>query len=218
MSVTRKGKIYLVDAGPGDARFLTLSALDCLQKADCVVFDEIIDKSIIDLATDGTELVAVGDSVDSSLPRREEVVSILQEKSELGLKVVRLRWGGSFLLSGLNQEIADIAGRSLPYEVIPGVGILSIIRAYTGFSFVSPASIAFWGGRDDFCRQLGMPESACFCVDEQDMADFTGSLTQRGFHGSEHAVVIERLSFPDQNILSGTVDEIAAFSYRPGRG
>jgi Uroporphyrinogen-III methylase len=218
MGANRKGKIYFVDVGPGDARFLTFSALDCLHKADCVVYDEIIDKSIIDQATDAAELVAVADGVETSASSREAVLAILQDRTGKGLTVARLRWGGSFLFSGLDRETADIAEQALAYEVIPGVGILSIIKAYTGFSFVSPASIAFWCGRDDFSRTFGMPESACFCVDDEDITDFIGSLVGRGFSASEPAVVVERLSYPDQNLFSGTVQELAAFTYRQGKG
>src|ERR1700719_2095232 len=54
------GSATLVGAGPGDPDLLTLRAVKAIQHADAVLFDALIDPSILDLARPGARRIDVG--------------------------------------------------------------------------------------------------------------------------------------------------------------
>ncbi|HAJ47543.1 MAG TPA: hypothetical protein DCL54_13290, partial [Alphaproteobacteria bacterium] len=53
----RPGWVWLVGAGPGDAAYLTLAAIDALAQADVVFFDALVDESVLGFAAPGAQLV-----------------------------------------------------------------------------------------------------------------------------------------------------------------
>lgn len=46
----KRGMVYILGAGPGDMGLLTLKAADCIRKADVIVYDRLINTSILSLA------------------------------------------------------------------------------------------------------------------------------------------------------------------------
>jgi len=57
------GKVYLVGAGPGDSKLITLRAVELLQKADVVLYDRLVSKKIISMIPKKTEKIYVGRKV-----------------------------------------------------------------------------------------------------------------------------------------------------------
>ena len=45
--MNNKGKVYLIGAGPGDPGLLSIKAMECLQKADAVVYDRLADRKSV---------------------------------------------------------------------------------------------------------------------------------------------------------------------------
>ena len=54
------GKVYLVGAGPGDPGLITLKGLRCLEQAQVVIYDRLMDPSLIDSAPPSAERIFVG--------------------------------------------------------------------------------------------------------------------------------------------------------------
>ena len=46
----KKGKAYIIGAGPGDFELLTLKAKRIIENADCIVYDRLISEDILKLA------------------------------------------------------------------------------------------------------------------------------------------------------------------------
>ena len=55
-----KGKVYLVGAGPGDPSLITVKGLDCLRRANVVIYDRLIDDSLLDAVRSEAERIYVG--------------------------------------------------------------------------------------------------------------------------------------------------------------
>ena len=91
------GKVFLVGAGPGDPRLLTVGAMQCLKNADVVVYDHLADESILSYAPASAEIIYVGKQSCKHTMRQEDINLLLADKAEEGKTVVRLKGGDPFV-------------------------------------------------------------------------------------------------------------------------
>ena len=47
MSKSKRGKVYLVGAGPGDLGLVTLRAKECIARADVIVYDHLANPEML---------------------------------------------------------------------------------------------------------------------------------------------------------------------------
>src|ERR1035437_2992124 len=87
------GKVYLVGAGPGDPGLLTLKGKQILERADCVVYDVLVNKELLRLARADAEKIGVGRRGGSDRLRQAETNQLLVERARAGKLVCRLKGG-----------------------------------------------------------------------------------------------------------------------------
>jgi uroporphyrin-III C-methyltransferase len=116
-----QGMVYIVGAGPGDPRLITVRGIECLRMADVVVYDRLIDPELLDKAPIQAERIYVGkESGYHSLPQNQ-INELLAKHAESGKTVVRLKGGDPFVFGRGAEEAAYLAERKIDYEIIPGV-------------------------------------------------------------------------------------------------
>src|SRR6266852_3801936 len=138
------GRVYLVGAGPGDADLITLKGLRCIRKADVVVYDRLINPSLLDETPMQAERVFVGKepraeathdksgSYERPYMKQEEINALLITHARQGRKVVRLKGGDPFLFGRGGEEALALARAGIPFEVVPGVSSAIAVPAYAG--------------------------------------------------------------------------------------
>ena len=57
---TRRGKVYLVGAGPGDAGLITVKGKECLERADVVLYDYLANPDLLKYVPTTAERIYVG--------------------------------------------------------------------------------------------------------------------------------------------------------------
>lgn len=127
-----EGKVYLVGAGPGDPGLITVKGLQCLQKADVVVYDRLIDERLLNEAPSNAEKIFVGKAVGFHPISQEEINKILLRKAQEGKVVVRLKGGDPFVLGRGGEEAKFLSLNKIPFEVVPGVSSFYSVPAYAG--------------------------------------------------------------------------------------
>ncbi len=125
-------QVYLVGAGPGDTGLITVKGLKCLQKADVVLYDKLVNCDLLEEAPDGAELVYVGKSKGNHLLPQEDINRLLAEKAGTGRVVVRLKGGDPFVFGRGGEEAQFLEQTGIPFEVIPGVTAGFAAAAYAG--------------------------------------------------------------------------------------
>ncbi len=128
----KKGKVYLVGAGPGDTGLITVKGLDCLKKADVVVHDCIIEDSLLAEIPAGTRKIDAGKSAKRHLLEQEDINRLLVDLANQGKKVVRLKGGDPFVLGRGGEEAEFLASNGIPFEIVPGVSSAVAVPAYAG--------------------------------------------------------------------------------------
>jgi uroporphyrinogen III methyltransferase/synthase len=127
-----RGKVFLVGAGPGDQELLTVKAVEVLRKADMVIYDRLVSKSILELAPKTTKMIYVGKSSGKHELPQEKINELLISAALDGKKVVRLKGGDPFLFGRGGEEAEALADNNIDFEVVPGVTSALVVPAYAG--------------------------------------------------------------------------------------
>lgn len=127
-----KGKVYLVGAGPGDARLITLKGLDCLAKGDVIVYDRLANPSLLRKAKPGADKIYVGKRTDRHTMKQEDINQLLVDLALSGKIVVRLKGGDPTIFGRVGEEAELLRQHGISYEIIPGITAAISVPAYAG--------------------------------------------------------------------------------------
>ena len=126
------GKVHLVGAGPGDPGLITQRGLRCLENAQVVVYDRLLDPSLLEAAPESAEQIFVGKERGRQALTQEEINQVLVDRAEAGLDVVRLKGGDPFVFGRGGEEALALVERGIAFEVVPGVTSAVAAAAYAG--------------------------------------------------------------------------------------
>jgi uroporphyrinogen III methyltransferase/synthase len=124
--------VYLVGAGPGDPGLITVRGAEALGRADLVVHDRLVARSLLDLAPPDAERISVGKAPGQVEMAQPEINALLVERGRGGRTVVRLKGGDPFVFGRGGEEADALAAAGVPFEVVPGVTSAIAAPAYAG--------------------------------------------------------------------------------------
>lgn len=127
-----RGIVYLVGAGPGDPKLITIRGAEVLGLADVVVYDRLASPALLDLAPRGAERIYVGKEPGRSATPQHEIDALLVEHALRGRSVVRLKGGDPFVFGRGGEEALALSAAGLPFEVVPGVSSAVAAPALAG--------------------------------------------------------------------------------------
>ncbi len=126
------GIVYLIGAGPGDPKLLTVGGADALRAADVVVYDRLAHPKLLEYAPATAERVYVGKQADKHAMRQEDINALLADRAAAGKIVARLKGGDPFVFGRGGEEAEYLRERNLPFVVLPGVTSAIAAPAYAG--------------------------------------------------------------------------------------
>jgi uroporphyrin-III C-methyltransferase len=126
------GFVYIVGGGPGDPGLITVKGLDCLRRADVVLYDRLVAQELLNEVPTQAELIDVGKEPKRHRRSQAEINALLIEKAREGKIVVRLKGGDPFVFGRGGEECLALAEAGIRYEVVPGVSSAIAVPAYAG--------------------------------------------------------------------------------------
>jgi uroporphyrin-III C-methyltransferase len=126
------GKIYLVGAGPGEPKLLTLRAAELLSKADIVIYDRLVGKPILKLTPKSARKIYVGKRSGKHEVPQDKINELLISCSKEGKTVVRLKGGDPFLFGRGGEEAEILKENNIDFEMVPGVTSAVATPEYAG--------------------------------------------------------------------------------------
>lgn len=115
------GWVWLVGAGPGDPGLLTLHALHALSQADIVVYDALVDETVLQFANPRAKLEFAGKRGGKPSPKQRDISARLIDLALKGLRVLRLKGGDPFVFGRGGEEALALVDAGIPFRIIPGV-------------------------------------------------------------------------------------------------
>jgi len=132
MSTKKKGKVYLVGAGPGRADLITVRGAELLKVADCVIYDKLANPALLKFARPDAEIIHTPKRTGDGSFTQEEINKLLVEKASLGQTVVRLKGGDPCIFGRAGQEITAFTEAGIDFEIVPGVTAATAAAVYAG--------------------------------------------------------------------------------------
>ena len=128
-----KGKVYLIGAGPGDPGLLTLKGRECLDKADVVVYDALVNPRLLEWVRPNVPKIYVGKrGKQQHAKEQKEINDLMVRQAQRGRLVARLKGGDPFLFGRGGEEALYLYQHDIPFEIIPGISSASGAPTYAG--------------------------------------------------------------------------------------
>jgi uroporphyrinogen III methyltransferase/synthase len=209
-------KVYLIGAGPGDPELITAKGRRLLQQADAVLYDNLANDALLDLAPAHAERTYVGKKKSAHAFTQEEICAMLVERARRGWNVVRLKGGDPFIFGRGGEEAEALADAGIPFEIVPGVTTPLGIAAYTGVPLTHrehTSAVTFVTGHAvdaiDWDR-VGMSETLVIFMGLTTFPQIARELIQRGRAADTPAMAVRWATRPDQETLVGTLATLPA--------
>jgi uroporphyrinogen III methyltransferase/synthase len=214
------GIVYLVGAGPGDPGLITVKGVECLRKADIVVYDYLANPRFLENAPAKAKRVYVGKKGASHSKEQEEINALMIAEARRGKTVVRLKGGDPFVFGRGGEEALALAGAGIPFEVVPGVTSAIAVPAYAGIpvthrDFNSVVALVTGHEKDsegenapDWKSLAGIP-TLVFLMGWANLSNIVKNLIGAGRDPETPAAVIEWGTVPRQKTAVGDLKTIA---------
>ncbi|OCS92442.1 uroporphyrinogen-III C-methyltransferase [Caryophanon latum] len=125
-------KVYIVGAGPGDVDLITVKGLKCIQQADVILYDRLINKELLSYAKPNAELIFVGKLPNYHGVIQDRIHTLLVQHAKKGKIVTRLKGGDPFVFGRGAEEAEVLAEANIPFEIVPGITSGIAAPAYAG--------------------------------------------------------------------------------------
>ena len=165
-------RVYLVGAGPGRPELLTLRAVECLRRADLILYDRLVPLALLDHAPAGAERVCVADLAGRHPERVNLVHRAMIDGARAGRRVVRLKGGDPSVFGRVGEEAEALRQAGVPFEIVPGVTAALGAAAFAGVPLTDrgcASAVAFVTGHE-------CPGKAGSALDWPALASFPGTL------------------------------------------
>lgn len=216
--VKRRGKVFLVGAGPGDPELLTLRAVRVLASADFVLHDALVSAEVLPMAYTNAVLENVGKRCGERGVRQEDIHARMIELAQAGFVVVRLQGGDPAVFGRVGEEIAALARAGVDWEIVPGITAASAAAAAAGISLTDRRAagqlIFLAGHRAGDASMAEIPASpmggatVAVYMPSCSYAEIAGGFLESGWLRETPCIVVSGASTERQRVVRCTIGSL----------
>ncbi|MFT4883013.1 MAG: uroporphyrin-III C-methyltransferase [Natronomonas sp.] len=213
------GKVYLVGSGPGDPELLTVKAKRLIDEADVVLHDKLPGPEILGSIPEAKR-EDVGKRAGGERTSQEYTNQRLVELAEAGNTVVRLKGGDPFVFGRGGEEAEHLAANEIPFEYVPGItsaiagpGVAGVPVTHRDHA----SSVTFVTGHEDPTKDESAVDwdalaatggTLVVLMGVGKLPMYTGELLSAGMAPDTPVALVERATWPDQQVAVGTLETI----------
>jgi uroporphyrin-III C-methyltransferase len=215
------GIVSIVGGGPGDPGLITVKGLECLRRADVVLYDRLVAPQLLNEAPPHAELIDVGKEPKRHRRSQDQINALLIEKAREGKIVVRLKGGDPFVFGRGGEECQALAAAGIRYEVVPGVSSAIAVPAYAGIpvtqrgittAFTVVAGHTAGSDSDIDWDAISRIGTIVFLMGFEHLPEIIHRLIAHGRASQTPAALIEQGTTIYQSVVTGTLEDIVAKS------
>jgi uroporphyrin-III C-methyltransferase len=214
------GKVYLVGAGPGDPDLITVKGLRCLQKADVILYDRLVNPELLEQAKEGAKLVYCGKLPNYHTMKQETINHFLVKYAKKGLQVVRLKGGDPFVFGRGGEEAEECRKNDVQFEVVPGITSGIAASAYAGipvthrtlsksFAFITGHQAGDVAAEHQWSHLAKAVDTICVYMGVAHLSTIARQLVQYGKSPHTPIALVHWGTLSDQKTVVGTLETIA---------
>jgi uroporphyrinogen III methyltransferase / synthase len=215
------GIVYLVGSGPGDPSLITLRGVECLRKAEVVVYDYLANEQLLNHAPSAAERIYAGKIGGRHNQGQDQINALLVEKGRSGKVVVRLKGGDPFVFGRGGEECEALREAGIAFEIVPGVTAAIGAAAYAGIPLTHrdyTTSVTLVTGHEGKGKEESTIDWNCLARGNGTVVFYMGVTTLRqnmerlvahGRNPQTPVALVRWGTTPEQQVLTGTLADIA---------
>ncbi len=220
--------VYLAGAGPGDERLITVKALDLIKKADCIVYDYLVNPNLLRFAKKKCELIYVGKKAKAHTLTQEKINELLVRKAKKHDMVLRLKGGDPYIFGRGAEEALHLKKNKINVEVVPGITSAIAVPAYAGISLThrtANSTVGFITGHEDPTKDISSIDwdalskalgTMVFLMGVGNLPNITKKLIASGKSKKTPVALVRWGTTAKQEAVTGTLGSIVQIAKKNG--
>jgi len=221
------GQVFLVGAGPGHPGLITLRAVECLRRADVIIFDKLVSPLLLEHAPATARRICVTEFGECHTRRPEPVQQAMIEAARQGLCVVRLKGGDPFVFGRGGEEAQALREAGIPFEIVPGVTAAAGAAAFAGIPLTDrrlASAVALVTGHEkaetegtmDWAALARFPGTLVIYMGIARLAKIVAALCEYGRRADTPAVVVQWATTGEQRTVEAPLAGLAEVARAAG--
>jgi uroporphyrin-III C-methyltransferase len=216
------GKVYLVGAGPGDPKLLTVKAMELIKQADVLIYDRLgVNDEFLAMAPASAEKIFVGKRTGLHEVPQDKITELIVEKAKAnkGGKIVRLKGGDPFIFGRGGEEAEALVAEGIEFEIVPGISSSVSAPMYAGIPLTHrdfAASVAIITGHRagdaekpvDWVKIANAVDTMVILMGVESLEGIVGKLLAGGINPNKPVAMVESGTLPTQRTLIATLGTI----------
>jgi uroporphyrin-III C-methyltransferase len=222
LAVKSTGKVFLIGAGPGDPKLLTIKAAEAIGASDVIVYDYLVNPEVLAHSRRGAELVYAGKRAGEPSISQTQINQLLIDRASRGQIVSRLKGGDPFVFGRGGEEAEALVEAGIDWEVIPGVSSGVAAAAYAGIPLTHrdySSSVSFITGHDalssarqavDWSTAAQAADTLVIFMCAESIWEIARELIRSGRPSTTPIAIIRWGTYQHQEVYSGTLEDMTA--------
>lgn len=214
-----KGKVYLVGAGPGDYKLMTIKGLECIKKSDVIIYDRLANDQYLKEANPNCEFIYVGKASSNHALPQDEINELIAKKAKEGKIVTRLKGGDPYVFGRGGEEAEILVDEDIDFEVVPGITSAIGGLCYAGIPIThrehaSSFHVITGHLKDDDSGELNWNALAnnkgtlVFLMGISNLKKISDNLMREGKSKDTPVALISWATRANQRVITSTLDEV----------
>jgi len=218
--VKPKGKVFICGAGPGDADLLTVKASKLLSKCDIILYDRLVNRSMLRMASQHSKKIYVGRESGDPTINQNITNELMAKYADDGKKVLRLKGGDPFIFGRGGEEAEFLSSKNIKYEIVPGISSLNGAAVYAGIPLTHrdhSSSVVILTGHESIDKKKSSikwdsvskaADTIVIFMGLEQLRFITTKLISSGLTENTKIAVIENATSKRQRVIIGNLSNI----------
>ena len=224
------GTVYLIGAGPGNPKLITVRGMELLQTCDVIVYDRLAHPALLNYVRADAERVYVGKQSANHSMKQADINALLIDRAKSGKSVARLKGGDPFVFGRGGEEAEECHAAGIPFEIVPGVTSAIAAPAYAGIPVThrdAASSFAIITGherteeresgtrtpgdaeqRRDWKHIANAGDTLIFLMGVEALPEITARLRENGKAADTPVALVQWGTWTRQRVVTGTLENI----------